>query len=263
MQVLIYLHRNNGRQYNKYLQIRESIFLKTTLPFYAMMYLDFAYQQIVSRYRNTEFSGSHRHFIESLSTHLAEENFSVSDYEQHSIDVLLEYITSSHQHYLCQRLPEIEQTIELLSKLYPTAHPLIQLMKRQFLSYCITFRQHIDLEETELLPYIRLLLACLKSSDRNNIYSFIQHPYRLNEFKDNHSDTEEGLKQLCNAIHQYQPPVTNASIHRILLSQLTNFQHDLRLHSQIEEEVLIPRAIEIESALMTKCLPSGSCFKDC
>ncbi|MFT3750417.1 MAG: hemerythrin domain-containing protein [Agriterribacter sp.] len=227
-----------------------------------MMYREFAYQQIISRYGKPEFAGNRRQFMESLASHLAETSFSVSDYESYSIEVLLEYITSSHQYYLCRRLPEIEQTIEQLSALYPTAHPLILLIKRLFHAYCTAFRQHIDQEETELLPYVRILLACLKNDDPHSIYSFIQHDYRLSEFTDNHSDTEEGLQQLCDAIHQYQPPETNASVYRILLFQLTSFQHDLMLHSQIEEEVLIPRAIEMENGLLGKWLSVGASFRN-
>ncbi|MBK6641844.1 MAG: hypothetical protein IPG39_11740 [Bacteroidetes bacterium] len=49
---------------------------------------------------------------------------------------------------------------------------------------------------------------------------------------------------------EYQPPAVNQSMYRVLLNQLEFFGHDLRIHGLIEEQVLVPMAMEWERLLL-------------
>jgi regulator of cell morphogenesis and NO signaling len=76
--------------------------------------------------------------------------------------------------------------------------------------------------------------------------------FSLKNFIENHHDTERDLSQVRNTILQYDPPVTNQTPYRILLTQLQVFERDLAIHALIEDYVLIPRALQLEKSLKEK-----------
>ena len=78
--------------------------------------------------------------------------------------------------------------------------------------------------------------------------------YSVDRFLTEHHDTEDELKDIRQTIRLYEPPATNESLYRILLSQLQTFEQDLSVHAHIEEEVLIPKAKALEKNLNTQLL---------
>jgi regulator of cell morphogenesis and NO signaling len=78
--------------------------------------------------------------------------------------------------------------------------------------------------------------------------------YSIDRFINEHHDTEDELKDIRQTIRLYDPPQTNASLYRILLSQLQAFEQDLYVHAHIEEEVLIPKALAMEKELNAQLL---------
>jgi len=52
-----------------------------------------------------------------------------------------------------------------------------------------------------------------------------------------------------NTILSYQPPSTNQTPYRILITQLQAFERDLAVHALIEDRVLIPRTLQLEKKL--------------
>ena len=70
-------------------------------------------------------------------------------------------------------------------------------------------------------------------------------------------DTEDELKDIRETMRLYQPPATNESLYRILLTQLETFEQDLHVHARIEEEVLIPKALKLESELQSRIQEVG------
>jgi regulator of cell morphogenesis and NO signaling len=81
--------------------------------------------------------------------------------------------------------------------------------------------------------------------------------YSIAEFLKDHHDTEDELKDIREAIRLYQPPSTNESLYRILLTQLETFEQDLHVHALIEEEVLIPKALKLESEVRSRMDATG------
>jgi regulator of cell morphogenesis and NO signaling len=181
--------------------------------------------------------------FEDLST------FSSADYKGFSLQTIVDYIRRTHRFYLSKKLLEIEQSIGILLRDYEGAHPLLSILDSFYSDYRKNLTGHIKAEEMHVLPYIDTLLK-LEQDKTLTSESFNQsQDFSLKNFVENHHDTEEDLSQVRNTILQYQPPVTNQTPYRILLTQLQMFEKDLAVHALIEDHVLIPRALELEERL--------------
>jgi regulator of cell morphogenesis and NO signaling len=73
----------------------------------------------------------------------------------------------------------------------------------------------------------------------------------IQEFIDQHHDTEKDLHEVRDAIQHYSPPEGNRTLYRILLSQLQVLEKDLAVHALMEDEVLLPRALALEKQVLT------------
>lgn len=208
------------------------------------------FPQVMQRYTNYDpLSGVDPGFIAALLRAFEEKPFCAEDFSPFSIDMIIEYIQRTHVFYLQKKLPEIEQSILLLSGLYTSHHPILIALQDFFQEYCRDLTEHIMSEERLLLPYISQLCRSTLSLGSYSEYLMARTKYSVVGFIAAHEDTEDELKDIRQTIRLYEPPTSNASLYRILLAQLEAFERDLCVHAHIEDEVLIPRALQLESAL--------------
>jgi regulator of cell morphogenesis and NO signaling len=176
-------------------------------------------------------------------------SFSENEYQKFSLDIIIDYIRRTHKYYLSKKLYEIEQSIQILLKDYEGNHPLLQILNTFYNEYTTDLKEHIRIEERDLLPYIKCLLEYERGLLDREKYLQARKNYSLQQFIDSHHDTEKDLSDVRQAILNYQPPKTNQTPYRILTTQLQAFEKDLSIHALIEDKVLIPRAMELEQKL--------------
>jgi regulator of cell morphogenesis and NO signaling len=178
-----------------------------------------------------------------------EKTFSEKEYQQFSLEIIIDYIQKTHKYYITKKLCEIEQSIHILLNDYSDSHPLLHILNNFFSEYTADLTLHITVEENQLLPYITSLLKLEKEETGAEKYFAATKNYSLKTFVESHHDTEQDLSNVRNAILNYQPPATNQTPYRILISQLHAFKIDLSVHALIEDKVLIPRALQLEKKL--------------
>lgn len=172
-----------------------------------------------------------------------QKSFNNSAFDCFKLEVIVDYVRKTHEYYLDRKMFEIEQSIQLLLSSYPVAHPLLVILKDFYDDYRSHLSSHIEVEESQLLPYI---LHLEKVNDGKASFQAYPSVYSLNQFLVHHHDTEKELADVREAILRYSPPPTNETLYRILLSQLQTFEKDLAVHAMIEDEVLLPRAMALE-----------------
>jgi len=213
------------------------------------------YPQVMQRYRSElSVAGEHKEFIAALLRVFEEKVFNARDFENYPIEIIVDYIERTHIYYFEKKLPEIEQSIGLLSDHYDSQHPILAALRNFFLRYVHDLSEHIHAEEQILLPYIKILQQAQGSPAHFSTFILARRDYSIDRFLNDHHDTEDELKDIRQTIRLYDPPQTNASLYRILLSQLQAFEQDLCVHAQIEEEVLIPKALAMEKELNAQLL---------
>jgi regulator of cell morphogenesis and NO signaling len=205
---------------------------------------------ILNSYNELQEANIDREFIYVLLEAFEDLNdFTPEKYTTFSLQTIVDYIRRTHRYYLSKKLLEIEQSISILLKNYEGNHPLLSVLDKFYSEYKKDLIEHIKTEEANILPYIDMLL---KMQQDNTLAFDPRHQSRqisLRSFVENHEDTEEDLSKVRNTILQYQPPVTNQTPYRILLTQLQMFERDLAVHALIEDHVLIPRALNLEEQL--------------
>ena len=72
----------------------------------------------------------------------------------------------------------------------------------------------------------------------------------VENYEDDHNELEETLNDLRNLIMQYLPPIKRQDLCLRLLNELFKLEEDLNDHARIEEKVLLPKLMELETQIL-------------
>jgi len=156
---------------------------------------------------------------------------------------IIHYLKNSHEFYSAEIYPEILDTIEHLAKINHSNE--MDLVKKFFTEYFDEVTEHLDYENNVVFPYVLNLYERIKKGEQENQ----QKEYSVVEYRDHHNDIEEKLEDLKNLLIKYLPEKNDRILRRKLLFSLLELEYDLNVHSQIEEQILIPLVEKMELRL--------------
>lgn len=189
--------------------------------------------------------------VEVLRAFDQPDGFDPSRFHHFSTYIILDYLYRTHRYYVDKRLLEIERSIDSLTLAYGQDHPLLTLLNNFFSAYSKQMVKHIKLEEDTLFPYVLHLVELVETPGMERADSVFGN-YQLAAFAGQHEadELDAQLGNLRQLIHDQYPELTGTFPFMILSSQLDAFERDLYIHECIEEEVLMPRAKELERRAM-------------
>ena len=168
------------------------------------------------------------------------------------IDLILEYLTHSHHLFVKQRLPYIAQLIDALEEINPGYRSLALDLKQVFPLFVEDFIHHIYEEEDTLFSYIRLLTQFLTGEISVSKIYFSMEKNDIREFALEHEEHEhemDGINQITNG-YEYSD---EADLHiKVLFDELGRFEKDLLSHAHIEDQILFPKALQLEKQVKFK-----------
>lgn len=161
-------------------------------------------------------------------------------YSSDVIHTIIKYLKNCHKYYLDEKYPQIQDYIEKINKLNDNAE--ILMIGKFFDKYFLEVTEHLDYEDDVVFPYVLGLNKLLTQKKWDNTVS----NYRVTEYREHHNDIEEKLTDLNNLLIKYMPQKNDHKIRRKLLLCLFELEYDLKIHSQIEEILLIPLVEKME-----------------
>jgi regulator of cell morphogenesis and NO signaling len=164
-------------------------------------------------------------------------------FSYNEIDTIISYLKNSHQYYVREIYPRIIGIIKQLNVVNSNTEE--KLVEKFFNEYFSEVKEHLDYENEIVFPYVDKLYHCI--SGEKILLNISQ--YSVGEYKDHHNDIEEKLDDLMNLLIKYLPQKNDQSIRRELLLSLFQLDHDLKIHSQIEDFILIPLVAQMEKLL--------------
>lgn len=188
-------------------------------------------------------------FVDVLNLYHDPSSFDPYKMKEYPLEVIIDYLKRTHKFYLTKRLVEIELSIKNLIKNFEDQPNILSYLNLFFLKYRSSLVDHIKEEEGVLFPYIKLLLN--HPLDAYEHYDMLTSPLQF--FVHNHDDRiERELSELRVFLIKKAPDLMNGTQYRIFLTQLETFEKDLNIHALVEDELLIPMAINLEKTIFER-----------
>jgi len=167
------------------------------------------------------------------------------------IEVLVAYLKRKHYFFVRQELPFLANLISGITP-DPEYSTLISDLRILFPLFVEDFIHHIHEEENGLFNRIVLLQDVEEGKYRlvDALIILEKDPiHLLAEMHEIHEDEMEGIRRLTK---DYSLPENAPLTMKVLYHELQNFERELTIHAQIEDELLFPKAIQLEREAIRK-----------
>jgi regulator of cell morphogenesis and NO signaling len=170
-------------------------------------------------------------------------------YHDWSLDFLADYIVNTHHEYVRKSLPDIRLYAEKVMKVHGSNHPELTTIHRLVEEVSAELSSHMFKEEKILFPYIKKLVEAMNSSQDYNAAPFgkIQNPINMMEME--HEIVGNNLAEIRALSNNYALPSDSCASYSLLYRMLEEFEDDLQVHIHIENNILFPKALEMEKQL--------------
>lgn len=158
-----------------------------------------------------------------------------------------EHIVAKHHEYVRQ---EIQRLIPLSAKVagvHGKNHPELEEIQSLFQSLAEELTTHLMKEERMLFPYIAQLELAAKSGNRLAASPFgtVKNPVRMMMME--HDSAGDLLRKMREVSKNYNLPADACMSFQMLYRALEEFEADLHQHIHLENNILFPRAVELEA----------------
>ena len=172
------------------------------------------------------------------------------DFKNYSPGRLCHYLQQSHHNYSQVMLPIIQHHIERIASQYGKDYPHLHLLNNIFDTFRKDFLVHIKYENEVVFPYIKKL----ERHTMHFTHEFLMQikEFSLEMFILKHAHDDDDMLMIRSLTGQFKTDADDHIAYRILMKELEEFEQDLKLHSLIEEKILIPKALKFEQALGKK-----------
>jgi regulator of cell morphogenesis and NO signaling len=157
---------------------------------------------------------------------------------------LVDHIVLTHHAYVRSALPRIAAYLGKLIEVHGTRHPELTKIEGCFGALARELLQHMLKEEHVLFPYIRELAGAARPAPCP--FGTIENPIRMMERE--HEEAGGLLEELRELTNNYVAPADGCATYRVCFSELAEFERDLHRHVHLENNVLFPRAVALETA---------------
>lgn len=168
------------------------------------------------------------------------------DYQSWPLDLLADYIEKKHHRYIEQTTPAIKQFLDKLCKVHGERHPELFDIKQEFNASAGELAAHMKKEELILFPIIRKMANAQYTGEPMPTPGFgsVQNPIEMMEHE--HSVEGERFEKIASLSSNYTAPEDGCTTYRVAFAMLKDFENDLHLHIHLENNILFPKAIEME-----------------
>lgn len=161
-----------------------------------------------------------------------------------SLSDLSDHIEQTHHAYLKTELPRLNGLIAKVVNAHGATHEELPQIQQVFTNLRQELEPHMFQEEMVLFPAIRQL----EQSQENPSFMFgtVANPIRAMEQE--HDNAGDGLAQIRELTQEYAVPKGACNTYRAMLDGLRELELDMHQHIHKENNVLFPRAIELEES---------------
>ena len=192
--------------------------------------------------------------VETLMQQLHEsETSSVSHEEQRWMEVpladLTAHIISRHHRYVRDEAPRVEALLQKVVTRHGEAHPELRSIQETFVALSQELFAHMMKEERVLFPFLDQMDTAARTGRPAPVGCFASVEFPIARMLADHDDAGALTARIRELSGGYQAPAEACPSYRGLYHALEEFARDLHQHVHLENNVLFPRAIEMERSL--------------
>jgi len=166
---------------------------------------------------------------------------------------LTRHIREKHHQYVRGAIPRVKTSLEKVKAKHGEKHREIGDIQMFFIRVGQEMIMHMQKEEQILFPYIDAVERAVNEKKKVEppFFGTVRNP--IQAMMSEHDSAGELVKQIRKASSEYTPPADACTSFQALYQDLRQFEEDLHEHVHLENNILFPRAAEMEAAVLRAC----------
>jgi regulator of cell morphogenesis and NO signaling len=165
---------------------------------------------------------------------------------------LTRHIRDKHHRFVREAIARVRPLLEKVNAKHGDNHREIAAIEELFLEVSREMIMHMQKEEQILFPYI----DSVEKSANGNVpleppfFQTVQNP--IHSMIKEHDAAGDLVKRIRKASAEYMAPADACTSYKALYQELREFEADLHQHVHLENNILFPRAVEMEAAVVRR-----------
>jgi regulator of cell morphogenesis and NO signaling len=169
------------------------------------------------------------------------------DWAKVPLGELTKHIVEKHHAYVRQEIPRVILLAAKVVGVHGKNHVELEQIQSSFQALAGELTTHLMKEERMLFPYIEQLEAAgnCGSQPAPSVFGTVKNPVRMMMME--HDSAGELLRKMREVTNDYALPADACISFKMLYRALQEFEADLHQHIHLENNILFPRAVELEA----------------
>ncbi len=169
------------------------------------------------------------------------------EWSESPLAALIAHIVDTHHNYVKSEVPRLESLIAKVCGVHGQNHPELLAVQKVFRGLGAELSMHMMKEENILFPYITRMENAAHSGRPSAPPPFgsVENPIHMMMME--HDSAGDALRELRRLTTDYTPPSDACISYQTLYRALMDFEADLHQHIHLENNILFPRAVEMEN----------------
>jgi len=164
--------------------------------------------------------------------------------------MLADHIEERHHRYIEEKTPVIQRYLDKVCAVHGELHPELQEINRLFSESAAHLAQHMKKEELILFPRIRKIEGLTRKPvlAETIAQGLLEAPIEMMQHE--HQVEGDRFREIEKLSHHYQAPEGACNTYKVTYALLQEFENDLHTHIHLENNVLFPKAMQMEKSLL-------------
>ncbi len=171
------------------------------------------------------------------------------DYNSWKLDFLADHIINVHHHYVEESSPLLLQYSKRVNHVHGHHYTELAEIESLVTQVVQSMAAHQRKEELILFPFIKKLVIAERENSEVPAIHFgsVENPIKMME--DEHVEAGEIMSKIAKLSNNYTPPESACNTYRAFYAKLDEFEQDLHHHIHLENNILFPKAMDLEKKL--------------
>jgi len=196
-----------------------------------------------------EAAGLEIHQLEQMMKESADPKRGTIDFQELTLVELIRHILNNHHEFTRHEIARLEVLVEKVVTAHGQNHAELLAVKSLLGQLFRDLTQHMFKEEAILFPFVAELeqAAQQKRPRAYPPFGTVNNPIRVMTME--HDTAGDILRELRKLTSDYAVPADACASYQTLYRSLEALENDLHQHIHLENNILFPRAIELEAGV--------------
>lgn len=171
------------------------------------------------------------------------------DFNSWPLERLVDHVEQVHHHFVRTEIPLLQQRIDRICTVHGSRHPELLEVNKLFNETAAELTQHMVKEERMLFPHIKALESATSKNEKIEKAPFgtVSNPIEM--MMQEHTNEGDRFVRIAELTNNYTPPADACNTYKVTFQTLKEFEQDLHRHIHLENNILFPKAVELEKKM--------------